>query len=98
MVNKAVKCKYCQRQGTFVHENVGVVFECEGVQSQPTKCDLMRQRALFQKKRDSAIIEKIQARECDKAYFTWLINDHTTMINNITKMIQEMGFSEGVAQ
>ena len=85
-----VKCEFCEGSGTFVHENVGIVFECEGVLSQPTICDLKRQRRFIQMKRDSALNELHGARECDRAYFSWLIKDHKTMIANITKKINDM--------
>lgn len=88
MNNQAVKCEFCECSGTFIHDNVGIVFECEGVLSKPTICDLKRQRAFYQVKHNGAIKEQQQARDCDRAYFSWLVKDHATMINNITKMIE----------
>jgi|SaaInlV_125m_DNA_1040241.scaffolds.fasta_scaffold14841_8 hypothetical protein len=91
MDNTALKCEFCGCPGTFVHENVGIVFGCEGVLSQPTICDLKRQRSLYQMKTNSAMNQMQEARDCDKAYFSWLINDHKTMIKNINKIIDNRG-------
>lgn len=85
-----MKCEFCGCSGTFVHENVGIVFECEGTLSQPTICDLKRERRLYETMKDRALNELHGAREGDRAYFSWLIKDHKTMIANITKKINEM--------
>ena len=84
-----MKCEFCGCSGTFVHQNVGIVMECEGVLSQPTICDLKRDRSLYQMKRDQAIKER-RAFSHAQPYFDWLIKDHETMIANITKKINEM--------
>jgi hypothetical protein len=81
--------------GALVDEKVGIsrpnwkgyVFECLGGLSRPTICDLKRERYDYQKKTNS-IMTQLEQSGKNKAYFSWLIKDYKTAIQNISSMIE----------